>query len=81
MIFAQTRKDWTIEDWKKVLWSDESPFQMLPIPNRQNDRVWARKSAEVEPCVQVKFPAKIHVLGMMSHQVLSQLHIVPPSRR
>ena len=77
MTFAQTRKEWTIEDWQKVMWSDESPFQMFHIPNRQNDRVWARKSDEVEPCVQVKFPAKIHVWGMMSHQALSQLHIVP----
>ena len=33
MTFAQTRKEWTIEDWKKVMWSDESPFQMFPIPN------------------------------------------------
>ena len=75
--FAQIHKKWITEDWKKLMWSDKSPFQMFAIPNRQNDRVWAEKFDEVEPCVQVKFPAKIHAWGMMSHQALSQLHIVP----
>ena len=35
--FAQTHKKWTTEDCKKLMWSDESPFQMFAIPNRQND--------------------------------------------
>ena len=75
--FAEFRKEWTVEDWKCVLWSDEAPFQLFNTPNRQNDRVWARNSAEVEPCVQVKFPGKINVWGMMSHRAVSELHIVP----
>ena len=45
--FAESRKEWTFEDWKRVLWSDEAPSQLFNIPNRQNDRVWDRNSAEV----------------------------------
>ena len=43
----------------------------------KNDRVWARNAEVVPPCNRVKFPAKIQVLGMMSHQAVSELHIIP----
>ena len=49
-------------------------------PNLQNDRVWAQKSGNIEPCVQIKFLGKIHVWGMMSHRAVSDLHIVPPKQ-
>ena len=75
--FALKHKNWTVTDWEKVLWSDESPFQLFAPPNRQNDRVWSRSSADVQPFKCVKFPAKIQVWGMMSHQALSELHIIP----
>ena len=78
--FAESRKEWSVEDWKQVLCSDEAPFQLFNTPNRQNDRVWARNSYNVEPCLQVKFPGKIHVWGMMSHRAVSDLHIVPPKQ-
>ena len=37
----------------------------------------ARNPEVVPPCYKVKFPPKVHVWGMMSHQALSDLHIVP----
>ena len=27
--FALERKNWTVEDWQRVLWTDESPFEIL----------------------------------------------------
>ena len=75
--FALKHKNWTVTDWQKVLWSDESPFQLFAPPNRQNDRVWSHSSIDVQPFKRVKFPAKIQVWGMMSHRVLSELHIIP----
>ena len=75
--FALKHKNWTVTDWEKVLWSDESPFQLFAPLNRQNDRVWSRSSADVQPFKCVKFPAKIQVWGMMSHRALSELHIIP----
>ena len=62
------------------MWSDEAPFHLFNTPNRQNDRVWARNSDNVEPCVRVKFPGNIHVWGMMSYRAVSDLHIVPPKQ-
>ena len=59
------------------MWYDESPIESFSTPNGQNERVWTRNPEDVPPCHQVKFPAKECVGGMMSYQVLSELHIVP----
>lgn len=32
--WAQQHKDWTIEDWNKVLWSDESKFEIFGTKRR-----------------------------------------------
>ena len=29
LIFARKYKDWTIEDWQHVIWSDESKFSIF----------------------------------------------------
>lgn len=75
--FAKDHKKWTENDWKRVMWSDESPFELFHAPNRQNDRVWASDSANVPAVETVKNPQKVHVWGMMSHCALSDLHVVP----
>ena len=56
--FALEHKDWIFEVWKKVLWSDESPFELFAKPNRQNDRILARNSDSIKPVIQVKFQRK-----------------------
>ena len=75
--FAKTRKNWTIQDWKRVIFSDESPFELYHPPNRQNDRVWAHSSSEVPIIETVKQPLKVMFWGMMSFRGLSDLHVVP----
>ena len=75
--FAMARRNWTVKDWRRVLFSDESPFELYHPPNRQNDRVWAHHSSEVPPTETVKQPLKIMVWGMMSYRGLSDLHIIP----
>lgn len=77
LAFARERKNWTILDWRRVLFSDESLFELMQPPNRQNERVWAHSSAEVPAIETVKQPLKVMVWGMVSHQGLSELHIVP----
>ena len=76
--FCLERKHWTIDDWKNMLISDESSFELFHPPNRQNDRVWAHNKEEVKPTPTVKFPTKVMVWGCFSFQALSDLHIVPP---
>lgn len=75
--FAMARRNWTVDDWRRVLFTDESPFELYHPPNRQNDRVWAHCSSEVPPTETVKQPLKIMVWGMMSYRGLSDLHIIP----
>lgn len=75
--FARKTEKWTIEQWKKVLWSDESSFELFSLPNRQNDRVWSKSSRNIEPCLRIKFPPKIQVWGMISFQAVSELHLIP----
>ena len=71
----------TGEDWKNVLFSDESFYQLYPPPSRQNDRVWTPDAASVPTAPSVKFPAKLMVCEMMSHQGLSELHVIPPKTK
>ena len=78
--FAKSRINWSIQDWRRVLFSDESPFELFHPPNRQNDRVWAQNSSEVPVIETVKQPGKVLVWGMMSFRGLSDLHIVPRSQ-
>jgi len=78
--FARDRKGWTIEDWKCVLWSDESPFHIFHLPNSKNDIIWARNKDDIEPTPVIKHPPGLMVWGMMSHQALSELHIIPPGQ-
>ena len=75
--FAIAHQEWTVDDGKRVMWSDKSPFDLFSTPNRQNDRVWTRIPEDIPPCHQIKFPTKVHVWGIMPHQALSELHIVP----
>ena len=67
-----------MEDWQRVLWSDESPHELCHPPNRQNDRMWVASSSDVQTVPTVKHSAKVHVWGMMAHRALSQMHLVPP---
>ena len=75
--FCLKHKFWTEYDWKTVLFSDESPFELFHPANRQNDRVWSQTARNIQPVQTVKYPPKIMVWGMMSSSGLSELHIIP----
>ena len=75
--FCKERANWTVDDGRNVLFTDESPFQLNHPSNRKNDCVWARNPSEVEPIQTVKFPKEIQVWGMMSYRALSELHFIP----
>ncbi|XP_037071377.1 uncharacterized protein LOC119092522 [Pollicipes pollicipes] len=64
--FTKDRKNWSMQDWKRVLFSDESPSELFQAPNRQNDRIWANNSSEVVIAEAVKQLRNILVRGMMS---------------
>ena len=78
--FCKEKENWTADDWNNVMWSDESPFELMHASNVQNDRVWASDSTNVPPNETVKNPPKVMVWGMMSCQALSDLHFIPPKQ-
>ena len=78
--FAKARINWSIQDWRRVFFTDESPFELFHSPNHQNDRFWASNSSEVAVTETVKHPAKVMVWGTMSFRGLSDLNIVPAAK-
>lgn len=67
LTWAKEKKNWTVAQWSKVLFSDESKF-CISFGN-QGPRVW-RKSGEAQnpSCLKssVKFPQSVMIWGAMS---------------
>lgn len=67
LTWAKEKKNWTVAQWSKVLFSDESKF-CISFGN-QGPRVW-RKSGEAQNprCLKssVKFPQSVMIWGAMS---------------
>lgn len=76
-LFCARVQNWSNDDWKQVIFSDESPFQLFPPPNKQNDRIWTNDRSSVDTAEIPKFGPTVMVWGAMSFSGLSELHIVP----
>ncbi len=67
LTWAVEKKNWTVAQWSKVLFSDESKFCISLV--NQGPRVW-RKSGEAQnPCClksSVKFPQSVMIWAAMS---------------
>ena len=48
--FAKTYKDWTVDQWMKVLWTDESKFEIFGSKRRQNVR-WRSNERYHSECI------------------------------
>ena len=69
-------KDWSAADWRKVLWSDESPFTLR---YKGSQRVWRGMNQRYNPknCVgTVKHDVKINVWGGFGNGKVGVLHVV-----
>ena len=64
LIFCKSYRDWTAEDWGKVIFSDESPFRLFGaseiklVRRRQGERLPSVLRACVMPTVWGCFSAK-----------------------
>lgn len=73
--WAKKYKDWTIEQWRNVIFSDESPFTLLP----RSGRIYVRRRANerfLPPCLipTLKFGGgKIQVWGCFSYTKVGPL--------
>ena len=74
--WCKERKNWTVEQWKQVVWSDESPFVLRYNGKR---RVWRHHNERYNDAVtigSVKHDAKINVWGCFCAHGVDALHLV-----
>uniref|UniRef100_A0A4W5Q7D4 Transposase Tc1-like domain-containing protein n=1 Tax=Hucho hucho TaxID=62062 RepID=A0A4W5Q7D4_9TELE len=78
LIFCKRYRDWTADDWGKVIFSDESPFRLFGASGKKLVR---RRQGERyhQSCVMptVKHPETIHVWGCFSAKGVGSLTILP----
>ncbi|CAJ0967905.1 unnamed protein product, partial [Ranitomeya imitator] len=78
LIFCKRYREWTAEDWGKVIFSDESPFRLLGTSGKQLIR---RRRGERyhQSCLMptVKHPETIHVWGCFSAKRIGSLTVLP----
>ncbi len=72
----QTHHNWTIEDWKNVVWSDESRFLLRHSDGRV--RIWRKEHESMDPSclvstVQAAGGGGVMVWGIFSWHTLSPL--------
>ncbi|CAK1590973.1 unnamed protein product [Parnassius mnemosyne] len=79
--FAKKYKHWTVEDWHKVCFSDESSIQILQdhtqfVRRRPNEKF-------KEDCIveRVKHPLSIMIWGVISAKGNGRLYIVEKTMR
>lgn len=81
--FANAHKHWSIEDWKKVIWTDESVFELGK--NSRQIRVWRRVHERYHSnCLAPSFKSgrtSVMVWGAFTGFDKSPLVIIPPTRR
>ncbi|GBM04891.1 hypothetical protein AVEN_252830-1 [Araneus ventricosus] len=81
LAWAREQREWTLDDWKRVAWSDKSSFRLL-----QADvglRIWRQAHEAMDPACQVGtvqgHGGSIMVWGVLSWQILGSLVLVPTS--
>jgi hypothetical protein len=77
--WAKDHEHWTVEDWKRVIWSDECSVVVELSPKRP--RVWRRKGEEMHPeCLVPKLKGNrvsLMVWACFSYGHLSDLVVFP----
>ena len=64
--FAKKHIDWTIEDWKKVLFSDESTFQQFAVRKNHVCRLVGKRLHKKYTISTMKHPPTQMIWGTMS---------------
>ncbi|GBN10774.1 Transposable element Tcb2 transposase [Araneus ventricosus] len=74
-------REWTLEDWKRVAWSDESRFRLLHVDGSL--MIWRQAHEAMDSACQVGtvqgHGGSFMVWGVLSWQFLGSLVLVPTS--
>ncbi len=67
VLWAKAHLKWTVSKWKRVLWSDESKFDIL-VGNHRRRVLRAKEEGDLPACYQrsVQKPASLMVGGCIS---------------
>ncbi len=82
LTWAVEKKNWTVVQWSKVLFSDESKFS-ISFGN-QGPRVWRTSGEAQNPCClksSVKFPQSVMIWAAMSSAGVGPLYFLKSSQR
>ena len=74
--FAREHVGWSVDQWKRVVWSDESPFC---LQNQSTQYVWRTKDEKVSNRSMqgtVKYQKSINIWGCFSWNGVGDLHCV-----
>lgn len=77
MQWAKTHRDWTERQWRSIIWSDESRFEVAF--NESSTTVIRMPNEALESsCInrKVKFAPSVMVWGCMSAQGVGRLHVI-----
>ncbi len=72
--FSRKHLNWSLSQWKRVIWSDESPFE---IRNQTRQRIWRSYNERYKPFAlkpTVKHSAKINVWGCFSFDGVGRIY-------
>ena len=72
--WAREHKNWTNEQWRQVLWTDESPFELRNECVRRVWRLRSQRNHVVNFTPTKKYQPKIMVWGAFSYGGVGRLH-------
>ncbi len=77
ILWAKAHLKWTVSKWKRVLWSDESKFDIL-VENHGRRVLRAKEEGDLPACLQhsVLKPASLMVWGCTSAYGMGCLHVL-----
>ncbi len=77
VLWAKAHLKWTFSKWKRVLWSDESKFDIL-VGNHGRRVLRAKEEEDLPACYQhsVQKPASLMVWGCISAYSMGSLHVL-----
>ncbi|GBM24470.1 hypothetical protein AVEN_41114-1 [Araneus ventricosus] len=68
LAWAREHREWTLEDWKRVAWTDKSRFRLFQADGRP--RIWRQSHEAMDPSCQVgtvqRHGGSIMVWGVLS---------------
>lgn len=78
LAFCRKYREWTAEQWGRVIFSDEAPFRLFGTSGKAHVRRRTGERFKLE-CLAptVKHPGTVHVWGCFSVQGTGALHLLP----